>query len=131
MPKICKLCTYPVFSKGLCVRHDRERRAVESQKSPKVARNAPKRSQIKKKFPKPTGEKSLFLEIWNERPHICVNCKTHLGDEPLAHYFSHIKPKGLYPELRLDKSNVEILCIPCHTAYGTQSKEKYEARARL
>ena len=24
MPKTCKLCTYPIFSKGLCLRHDRE-----------------------------------------------------------------------------------------------------------
>lgn len=65
---------------------------------------------------KPTGEREMFLEIWNERPHICTNpsCKKNLGDEPIVHYFSHIKPKGKYPELRLLKTNIRLLCISCH-----------------
>lgn len=77
---------------------------------------------------KSTGEKKLFLEIWNERIHYCINCNEYLGNEAKAHYFSHIKPKGLYPELRLDKSNIQLLCFDCHYAYDFQSKEKYNER---
>lgn len=64
---------------------------------------------------KATGEREMFLEIWDERPHICTNpkCKKPLG-EPKVHYFAHIKPKGKYPELRLVKSNVRLLCMECH-----------------
>ena len=45
---------------------------------------------------KKNSQKQMFFEIWNEREHVCTNCKRHLGNEPLAQYFSHIKPKGLY-----------------------------------
>lgn len=79
---------------------------------------------------KSTGEKKLFIEIWNERIHYCSNCKTYLGEEPLVHYFSHIKPKGLYPELRLDKNNIQLLCYECHYAHDFQSKEKYNERKK-
>lgn len=71
----------------------------------------------KKKTKKATGEKSLFLEIWNERPHNCVKCGIFLGYEPKVYYFSHIKSKGSHPELRLDKSNIELLCFDCHQKY--------------
>ena len=65
---------------------------------------------------KPTGEREMFLEIWDERPHICTNpkCKKPLDENPKVHYFAHIKPKGKYPELRLVKSNVRLLCMECH-----------------
>ena len=56
----------------------------------------------------------MFEEIWNERPHICVDCNKVLGDVARVHYFSHIKPKGKYPELRLKKNNIDILCFDCH-----------------
>ena len=79
---------------------------------------------------KPTGEKKLFFKIWSERPHICVNCKDYLGHEARAHNFAHIKPKGLYPELRLDPSNIMLLCYACHYAYDFQGKDKFNSRYR-
>lgn len=79
---------------------------------------------------KATGEKNLFIEIWNERNHICSNCKIHLGNEPKTFYFSHIKPKGKYPELRLDKNNIQLLCYDCHYAYDFKTKEKFIERKR-
>jgi len=27
---------------------------------------------MKRKFPKPTGEKNLFMAIWAVRPHVCT-----------------------------------------------------------
>ena len=79
---------------------------------------------------KPTGEANVFREIWNEREHICSNCGLHLGNDARSFYFSHIKPKGKYPELRLDKNNIELLCYECHYARDFQTKEKFENRRR-
>ena len=63
----------------------------------------------KNKLRKPTGELAMFLEIWNEREHKCEHCGKN---QPIfyVHCFAHIKPKGTYPELRLVKSNIRILC---------------------
>jgi hypothetical protein len=77
---------------------------------------------------KATGEKELFLEIWQERPHICINCKEPLGDEPIVSFFSHIKSKGSHSELRLDKNNIELLCFDCHYTKEFSTKEKYNKR---
>ena len=63
---------------------------------------------------KPTGEKELFLKIWDARERICVKCGDNLGQEPLAQYFSHIKSKGSRPDLRLNPDNIELLCFDCH-----------------
>ena len=65
---------------------------------------------------KPTGERELFLEIWNERGHYCENpkCRKWLGDEPVVNFFSHRKSKGAHPELRLVKTNIDLLCTKCH-----------------
>jgi 5-methylcytosine-specific restriction endonuclease McrA len=79
---------------------------------------------------KATGEKKMFFEIWEEREHICENCLIHLGSEPIVHYFSHIKSKGAYPELRLDKNNIQLLCMDCHYAYDFQGKDKFNKRKR-
>ena len=79
---------------------------------------------------KATGEKKLFLEIWEESEHICTNCKIELGYEPRVHYFSHIKSKGAHPELRLDKDNIQLLCMDCHYAYDFQGKEKFDSLKR-
>lgn len=58
--------------------------------------------------------RSLFEEIWREREHICVKCGKSLGGEPRAIFFSHIKSRGSYPELKMDKNNIELLCSACH-----------------
>jgi len=76
-------------------------------------------------------EKQMFYEIWEDREHYCVNCKQELGYEARAHYFSHIKPKGLYPELKYDKTNIQLLCMDCHYAFDFQAREKYDERKDL
>ena len=63
-----------------------------------------------------TGEREMFLEIWEERAHYCTNpkCRVFLGNEPKTVFFSHIKAKSVYPELRLEKTNIRLLCFSCH-----------------
>lgn len=82
------------------------------------------RSVQKQKTKKPTGEKELFFEIWAERPHKCSNCGKSLGNIPNVRFFSHIKSKGAYPELRLDKENIELLCLDCHENHEFGDKNK-------
>ena len=84
-------------------------------KPPKKEKKKPvplKRTAIKKNY-KPSGELKMFQEIWNERNHICESCGASLYE--FGHeLFHHIKGKGKYPELRLEKSNIKILCFDCH-----------------
>jgi len=79
---------------------------------------------------KKNSQKQMFFEIWEEREHICENCKRHLGKEPLAQFFSHIKPKGLYPELKFTKSNIQLLCFECHYADDFKGKEAFDKLTR-
>ena len=88
-----------------------------------------KRKPIKTKR-KTTGEKMLFREIWNERLHICENCKVKLDNEARTFYFAHILPKSTHPELRLNKNNIKLLCYECHYAKDFQTKEKYISREK-
>ena len=60
------------------------------------------------------GEKAISSL---ERPHICTHCGKRLLEPLKPIYFSHIKSKGAYPELRLVKSNIELTCEDCHTKY--------------
>lgn len=80
---------------------------------------------------KPTGEAILFKVIWETRSHICINCKIPLGNEAKTFYFSHIKSKKQFPELRLLAENIQLLCWDCHYAYDFQTKDKFDARKDL
>ena len=66
-----------------------------------------KRSEIVRK------EKKIFLEIWNERSHSCIECSRKIS-RPSAINFSHYLSKGAFPELRFEKKNIDILCSDCH-----------------
>lgn len=110
-PKLCKNCTLQSKVKSL-----------KNFKHPK--NNYTKVYKYKRKT---TGERELFLSIWLKRPHKCENCCTYLGEEPKTFYFSHIKSKGAYPELRLVEENIEILCLNCHQAWEN-NKELYHKR---
>jgi len=83
------------------------------------------KNSFRRKSLKPTGERDMFLEIWQERAHYCTNpdCRIFLGNEPKVHFFSHIKPKSVYPELRLQKTNIRLLCFDCHFATDHQGKK--------
>ena len=74
----------------------------------------PKVVTIKKR--KNTGEKEVFEEIRNERPHCCIICKKYIA-EAQARCFAHLLAKGMYPKYRLNKDNIALVCWPyCHKA---------------
>ena len=66
----------------------------------------------KKKKPK-WSQKELFMEVWNEREHKCVECNRYLTT-PRAHNFDHIKSKWSRIDLKYDKDNIQIVCFKCH-----------------
>jgi len=64
---------------------------------------------------KPTGEKSMFDEIWDERQQKDGSHLSEISKKPLDAYhgtimfpslFLHILPKGTWPDARLDKDNI-------------------------
>jgi len=89
------------------------------------------RLKANKKDSVPTGERDMFLEIWDEREHYCDNCRMYLGSVPKAHYFAHIKPKSTHPKLRLDKNNIKLLCYDCHYALDMRGNKAFKERNKL
>ena len=63
---------------------------------------------------KNTGEKNVFKEIRNERPHYCTICNKYIT-EAQARCFAHLLAKGMYPKYRLNKDNIALVCsVFCH-----------------
>lgn len=84
-----------------------------------VAKPPIKRKPIRKRSPNNKGgQMALFKRIWHERPHRCEVCGVPIG-EPTASNFSHLLPKGVYRNLKLDERNVEIWCEECHEVWHT------------
>lgn len=81
--------------------------------------------------------KSLYAEIWAERPHRCQVCGYPLR-RPIAHVFSHIKGRGAHPSLKYDKRNIQLWCstvirrdgeVGCHESWH-HKPEVFKRRAR-
>lgn len=105
--QLCKECVYKRNHNGKSRNEVAlEKRKTKSRKSKKV-----------------TGEKKIFIEIWEERDHICTNCGKSLGEEPFAQYFSHIKSKGSDSVNKLNKDNIRLLCFECHFLCDFQGRK--------
>lgn len=128
---LCKACNHIRLHGETQFETQIKKKKQKPVKAYKLKQKPLKRSKIKPKKKKQTGEWNLFLEIWGEREHICENCKLPLGGTPLPIYFSHIKSKGAYPELRLVKSNIELLCPKCHSIYEFGDREEFKKRKNL
>lgn len=80
--------------------------------------------------------KKIYMEIWENRPHVCTNCGVPIHT-PIIHNFSHIRSKGARPDLKYDKDNIEILCssvnrhdkkVGCHESKHSDIKVYKERR---
>jgi len=121
MPKLCNYtnCKYNQFGGGYCRNHQWNR---TDKKNKPLKRTAIRKISSKKQ--KTLGEERkqlhkdwlFFLEIWEEREHICKNCGYFLGNEPLTLFFDHLLEKSKYPDLRYEKENIMLLCWQCHSA---------------
>ena len=81
--------------------------------------------------PKPrkaTGERELFLEVWNSRPHECEMCRDEKGNPtqikiPQSFCFAHQWGKGVHKKERLDPLNIVLVCsLECHAKVDAQRK---------
>ncbi|MHC4579808.1 MAG: HNH endonuclease [Planctomycetota bacterium] len=60
--------------------------------------------------------------VITEQGRICQECERSIRDD-FDLTVDHIKPKDEYPELALDKSNLQILCRSCYSAKGATQEE--------
>lgn len=123
---VCPECVYKRNHGGKSMREVSFEKMKQKELEQKASGSPKKR--IKVVFKKSTGEKELFEEIWGERAHYCQNenCNKFLGNTPNIQFFSHRKSKGARPELRLEKSNIDLLCCDCHHEweFGDRNKIK-------
>jgi len=89
-----------------------------------------KRTKLKKKFPKKTGELELFNHIWKTREHKCEVCeKDVIRVDGGVGMFSHILSKGADTSMRLDEENVLIKGdgingnCDCHSKWENRTEE--------
>ena len=117
---LCPECVYQNNHGG----KTRQQVAIERQKA-----KTPK--PIKTKFKEATGERKMFLQIWSERPHYCINCGKYLGEVPKASFFSHREAKSVNNSNRLNPDNIDLLCFDCHFARDMQGQKIYENRSQI
>lgn len=68
---------------------------------------------------KVTKELAVFLEIWNERPHMSEISGRYIR-EFSPYCFSHVLTKGSHPEMRLNKLNIVIVTPQEHRMWETE-----------
>lgn len=101
---------------------------------PKKAKKPLKRTSIKKRVKK-TGEADLFVEMIKEYGDETIHCRC--CNKPLYSLspinFSHVMPKSIAPELRLDKRNIWIVCEDCHVSWetGSRNQPKFDKKREL
>lgn len=80
-----------------------------------------------KKFPKPktksTGQAELFLQLWQERPHVSFVSRKPLGDVPVVDFFFHVLPKGGYKKAMLIPENIIFTTAEEHHEWHSMGRE--------
>lgn len=66
----------------------------------------------------------FFLFVWDNKPHICEETGTYLGQTMRAEYMSHILSRGAHIEMWNDPRNINILSPESHRKWETGKKEK-------
>lgn len=76
---------------------------------PKPEPKAKKKAKGLSRYKKPTGEKPMFENIWNSRPHKSEISETPIP-EPSPFNFLHVIPKGQnkYPKFKLYEKNIVL-----------------------
>lgn len=132
MPKQCiyENCKYNQFGGGYCRNHQWCRKDKKSKPLDKKSKPL-NRTPIRKRSIKQTkllGEQKLqriqdwefYLEIWDERDHVCFETDQYLGDEPQTLFFHHVLEKGLrrYKKYRHCKWNIVLITWQVHDQVG-------------
>jgi 5-methylcytosine-specific restriction endonuclease McrA len=97
-----------------------------------VVNPAPLKVKCMQKKKKPHKAHHLNMRIWKPIRKViiekygttCMRCKVNPSLARDAHV-DHIKPKSKYPDLKYDKSNLQILCKKCNFEKGNVSETDY------
>jgi 5-methylcytosine-specific restriction endonuclease McrA len=122
MAKKCSIegCNNPSFcndyvnKKSYCSIHRHLREDKKYKGVNKVTEKQKVKIQEKKEYTKTQFE--MFLEIWEEKEHYCESCECYLGDEPLSVFFDHLIEKSKRKDLALEKENIFLCCLQCHSS---------------
>lgn len=129
MPKLCnrKDCTYNQFGGGYCRNHQwcrLDKKVKNNRTNPfKTLKRKPIRK-VSKKQSKLVKERKVlqekdwlfYLEIWDEREHVCFETGEPIFSEPLTLFFHHILDKGIerYEKYRHCKWNIVLVTWVTH-----------------
>jgi len=61
-------------------------------------------------------------QVIQEQGRVCQECRRRITDD-YDLTVDHIKPRSIFPELALDKSNLQVLCRRCNSAKGAAYNE--------
>lgn len=120
---LCDECNYAKKKAGKPEKrelNDNIKKKIENYASiiqPKTIKKRDKGRKSIKKIYKTTGERNLFMEIWNERLHVSEVSGTPLGEDPKAGFFAHCLSKGAFPGFRLRKDGIFLLTLNEHAEY--------------
>lgn len=93
-----------------------------SKKTANLANTRQQDVQEQRRFYNSPEWKNIRAEVIEEYPHICKLCGRRIEHrEDLT--VDHIKPRSKFPELALDKSNLQVLCRRCNSAKGATYDE--------
>jgi len=120
MAKTCSIegCNYPCWSKGLCKSHAPKKPLKKSFKPiNKITERQKEKNVIKKELTIQQFE--MFREIYKEHPtKRCYECNCKV-DGASSVQFHHILFKSTYPQYRLEKWNIVLLCETHHNQVHT------------
>lgn len=68
---------------------------------------------------------AVLLDHYNKHGHTCLLCRR----KEVVLHVDHIKPRSKYPELALDKENLQVLCADCNQ--GKSNWDETDFRRRL
>lgn len=110
----------------------REQRALEPQKVVVTyPRSGPSPSDEKKKaFYASWDWRTLRMEVLKTFGHRCQSCgaqpgETTVGGQPVKIVVDHIKPISRFWALRLERSNLQVLCDECNQGKGAWDETDY------
>lgn len=117
-----KQCSHPTCSGETCRRPKKEKKVyhlkrptVPLKRTPIKRISAKRRKQLKDDKKTQIKDWNFFLEIWEERDHICFESGAWLIGEPLTLYFHHVLEKELYEEYRYCKWNIVLVTWEIHS----------------
>lgn len=125
MPKTCKAkgCKWNVFAKEYCKNHQYLRtdyKPPSLKKTPIRKKSEKQRSRLGEQKLLQEADWRFYLEIWDERDHICFETDQYLGNEPQTLFFHHVLEKGIrrYKKYRHCKWNIVLISWQVHDQVG-------------